>query len=395
MSTPSTIRICYVTTGLGTGGAEMMLCRLIAGMNAGRFRHEVISLTEGGRHVETLSRMQVPVHTLGMPAGRPTLRGLFRLIRLVRRMQPDILAGWMYHGNLAALLARLFLFRKVPVLWNVRQSLYALADEKPGSAAVIRMLGPLSRFTSCVVYNSRVGMRQHEGIGFRKEKSALIPNGVDTIGFAPCEEARRSVRKELGLADDTLLVGRFGRFAPMKDHAAFLDAAALLQRRFPEARYVLVGTQVDDANTELAARIEALGLRHRVQLLGERRDIPRLTAALDLAVSSSAFGEGFPNVMGEAMACAVPCVATDIGDSAWVMGEGGRVVPAGDPQALAGACADVLSLSSEERHALGAAGRRRIEETFSLGGAVHRYEELFERHVAGTPVATREVLCAV
>lgn len=395
MSTASTIRVCYVTTGLGTGGAEMMLCRLIAGMNAGRFRHEVISLTEGGRHVETLSRMQVPVHTLGMPAGRPTLSGLVRLIRLVRRMQPDILVGWMYHGNLAALLGRLFLFRKAPVLWNVRQSLYSLADEKRGSAMVIRVLGPLSRFVSCVVYNSRVGMRQHESSGFLGEKSVLIPNGVDTTGFAPSEEARRSVREELGLADDTLLVGRFGRFVPMKDHAAFLDAAALLHRRFPDARYVLVGTQVDDANTELTARIAALGLGHRVHLLGERRDIPRLTAALDLAVSSSAFGEGFPNVMGEAMACAVPCVATDIGDSAWVIGEGGRMVPAADPRALAGACADVLGLPSAARRALGAAGRRRIEETFSLRAAVHLYEEMFEHHVAGSSAVTREVLCAV
>lgn len=395
MTAPHPLRVCFITTGLGAGGAEMMLCRLIGGMDRTRFNSSVISLTEGGRHVDTLAELGVPVSSLAIPAGRPTLSGVIRLIKLVRRLDPDLLVGWMYHGNLAALLARMVLFRRVPVLWNVRQSLYSLGHEKRGSAAVIRMLGPLSRFVSSIAYNSKLSVRQHETVGFRNDKTVLIPNGIDTSVFAPSDAARRNVRAELGIPGEALLVGRFGRFTSMKDYPSFLEAAAMLRRQFPGAHFLLVGTGVDRANAELASRIAVLGLEDVVHLLGERRDMPRLTAALDVAVSSSAFAEGFPNVMGEAMACGVPCVATDIGDSTWLIGPAGWIVAAGQPQALADACAQILAMPPSERKALGMAGRQRIEKDFSLPAAVRRYEELFIQHAAEPSAASHEMPCAV
>ena len=183
------------------------------------------------------------------------------------------------------------------------------------------------------------------------------------------------MRAELGLGQTAPLVGLFARYDPMKDHANFLAAATLLARREPATRFLLAGTGVEWSNKELAAGISGRGLGGRVLLLGERDDMPRLTAALDVASSSSAWGETFRIVLAEAMACGVPCVATYVDGSADVIGETGRVVPPKDPGALAAAWLEVLRTGS--RAEFGRRARRRVEENFSLENTVRRYEALW------------------
>lgn len=379
MNRENRTHVLFVTTGLGSGGAEMMLCNIIAGLDPLRFRSSVISLTAGGKHEEILRRRGVGLASLGMRPGRPSPAALWRLARLLRAAKPDVIAGWMYHGCLAALLGKWLSLSRAPVVWNIRQSLDAIEREKPGSAAVIRLLARLSRFPDAITYNSRASIGHHEAIGYRSHRSLLIPNGLDSADFHPSDEARRSVRAELGLGAETPLVGRIGRFAPMKDHATFVAAGPSILAARPDAHFLMAGTGVEPANEELGRAIAALGLGSRFHLLGERHDLPRITAALDVACSSSAFGEGFPNVIGEAMACAVPCAVTDVGDSAWVVGGCGRVVPPRDAAALAGAIAGLLSLPAAERRALGAASRERIAQHFSLSAAVSRFEDLLAR----------------
>ena len=380
MKTKSPLHVTYITTGLGTGGAEMMLAQLVAGIRRDRFEQSVISLTEGGKHEATIRALGVPVHSLAMSPGKPSIGALVRLAKIVRKLQPDVLVGWMYHGDLAASLAKIMLCRRVPVIWNVRQSLYSLSFEKRGSAAVIRLLAKLSGWADCIAYNSEISARQHEEIGYRKERTVFIANGYNTTSFVPSEEAKLSVRAELGLPSDALLVGRFGRFAAMKDFGSFIEAAALVRDAMPDVHYVLVGTGVDTKNGEIMTQIEERGLSTNMHVLGERADMPRITASLDVACSSSAFGEGFPNVIGEAMSCAVPCVATDVGDSAWVIGNTGRIVPAKSPSDLATGLLSVLKLSAEERKALGEDARNRVLESFSLSSVVRRYEELYLKY---------------
>jgi glycosyltransferase involved in cell wall biosynthesis len=169
------------------------------------------------------------------------------------------------------------------------------------------------------------------------------------------------------------LVGRFGRYTAMKDYLTFLTAAGLILKAEPQIHFIAAGPNVDSANQELTAHIAALGINEHVHLLGERNDLPALTAWLDIAVSSSAFGEGFPNVVGEAMASAVPVVATDVGDTAWVLGSTGKLVPPGDARALADACLELLRLPREVRRSIGESGRQRVEEQFSLANAVQQF----------------------
>ncbi len=361
---PRPLRVCFFTTGLGTGGAEMMLWQLATRLDPARFTPTVISLTPGGKYLALLREAGIRVETLDMPPGKPTPKALWRLLKYTWQLKPQVLMGWMYHGCLAATLARGFLLFRAPMIWNIRQSLYDLALEKRGSAMVIRLLARIAWLVRKITYNSQVSARQHEAAGYPAAKTVLIANGFDTLRWRPGPppeplEITASFR-----------IGRFGRYTEMKDFPTFLEAAALITREVPDVQFILAGTGVDESNTALTTLVDRLGLAEKVQLLGERNDLPALTASLDLAVSSSAFGEGFPNVVGEAMACAVPVVATDIGDTSWVVGDTAPLVPARNPQAMAQACLKLIHLPAVERQALGQAGRERIETCFSLRAVV-------------------------
>lgn len=217
---------------------------------------------------------------------------------------------------------------------------------------------------------------QHEIIGYDTKNSCVIPNGFDVSLFAPSLEARATVRAESGLSDDAFLIGLIGRFHPIKDHENFLRASAILAEEYEGVRFVLCGKGVEWSNPFLSRLSRELRITERIFLLGERHDIPRLTAALDIA-SSSSITEGFPNVIGEAMACGVACVATDAGGSSTVVGETGRVTPARDPFSLASAWKEIIALGPTGRSALGQAARQRIAKCFSLEAVVCEYEELY------------------
>ena len=186
------------------------------------------------------------------------------------------------------------------------------------------------------------------------------------------------MREELGISEETPLIGLVGRFNAQKDHGTFIRGAARLHADLPEVHFLLCGDDVTCENIELAEWLKASGIGDRCHLLGRREDIPRLTAALDIATTSSAYGEGFPNVIGEAMASGVPCVATDVGDSALIVDEAGKIVPPRDPRALAEAWRALIMLGPDGRARVGLAARRRIEKHFSLPVVVARYQSLYE-----------------
>ena len=210
----------------------------------------------------------------------------------------------------------------------------------------------------------------------------VIPNGTDLSAFRPNQGARHSVRKELEIPEEAPLIGLVGRFHPHKDHYNFLRAASSLYRDRRDVHFVLCGDEVTWQNSRLVGWIQEAGIQQCSHLLGRRDDIPRLTAALDIATSSS-FGESFANVIVEAMSCGVPCVVTDVGDSAVIVGNTGRVVPPQNPQKLAHALRELLGLGHTGRTRLGIAARSRIQEYFDLPGAVARYENVYQELADG------------
>ncbi len=371
--------VLHVITGLRTGGAERMLCQLLSAVDRHRWEPVVVSLTDGSSPEVWLREQGIPVYNLGMRPGKlPSPAAWIKLIRMVRRIRPDLIHGWMYHANLAAQLANFFLLPRVPVVWSIHHSPGALSAEKKMTAGTIRLGARLSRLPDQIVYASRASRAQHVLLGYDDRKGRLIPNGVDTDIFLPSYTARAAVREELGLAAAGLVIGSLARYHPVKDHENFLRAAALLCSR-PEGRelqFVMAGAGVDPGNPDLQPLIKELGIGDRVHLLGERPDTARLLAALDLFTVSS-YGEALPMVLLEAMSCGVPCVTTDVGDAALVVGDTGRVVAPRDPEALAGGWSALILAGEENRRALGAAARQRVIDNYTLTVCARSYEELY------------------
>jgi len=376
------IKVMYIINDLSIGGAEMMLYKLLAETDRDRFEPVVISLIDRGALRQRIEKLGIAVHTARMKPGLPSPLGWWRLIRLMRRHKPDLVLGWMYHSCLAAQLANFFVPQRVPVLWSIHYSITSLASEKKLTAAVIRACALLSKLAAQLIFVSRASQSQHKPLGYTLDDSCVIPNGINVEEFVPSGESRSSVRSELGLAEDALLIGLVGRYHPVKDHANFLKAAALISKQYPSTHFLLVGRGVDHANAVLRRSIQEIGLSREAHLLGERNDMPRLAAALDLFSLTSAYGESFPNVIGEAMACEVPCVVTDVGDAVWIVGNAGRVVPPRDPRALADAWKEMIDLGPVGRKALGRDARSRVIECFPLEAVVARYEALYETVLA-------------
>lgn len=370
------ITIAHVITDLGVGGAEVMLRNLVQRMDRTRFRNVVISLTDRGFFADDIERAGVAVEALGIERGRPDPRLLVRLRRSLKKHQPDIVQTWLYHADLLGTLVR----RAVPdatLLWNVRCSFMEMRRYNPLSGMTRRMLAMMSKVPTAVVVNSVSGREVHERLGYRPRRWVLLPNGFDTERFKPDSNARSAIREELGLAEDTFLVGTVGRFDPMKDHATFLAAAELVARDV-DAHFVLAGRGLEASNSVLVDWIRSRGLVGRVHLLGPRKDVAAIDAALDVFCFASRYGEGFPNVVGEAMACATPCVVTDVGDAAAIVGDTGTVAAPGDAAGLADGVNKLLRMSSSERRQIGARARARIENDYSIGSIVRQYEKFYD-----------------
>ncbi|MFO0910435.1 MAG: glycosyltransferase [Isosphaeraceae bacterium] len=381
------IRIVHVINSLANGGAEAMLANLAVRTDRGRFEPSVALLIDDRTQAAAIEAAGIPISQMGMRPGIPDPVGLGRLARHLRRVRPHVVQTWMDHSNLiGGLAARAALGSSVRVVWGVHHSNHVPGLTKRTTLWTLSACASLSRrVPDRIVLVSQAGHALYSSRGFDMSRMTVIPNGFDTQSFQPDPAARLAVRRELGIDPDVTLVGLVARYDPNKDHPNFLRAASILASRDPEVRFLLCGMGIDEGNAALTQAISSLGLSDRCHLLGRRGDVARIHAALDLEVSSS-LSEAFPLVLGEAMACGVPCVATHVGDSALIVGSCGRIVPPREPHALAFAMAELLALPIDDRRRLGLAARKRIAELFDLSVIAHRYERLYEQLVqeAGT-----------
>ena len=367
------LALCHVITSTRVGGAEAQLLRFLRATPPDRAHQRVISLEPLGSLAPQMEAAGAQVLSLNLrPGPAALLSGVRALASLLRAQPAQVVQTWMYHADLLGLAASRLAGRP-PVVWSLRCSDLALSRS---TALVVRLCALLSSRAAAVVANSASGLAWHQGLGYRNQRPRMIPNGFDCDLFRPDAQARAQAREELGLGPEHLLVGHVARWDPAKDHANFLAAASQVAQDLPQARFALIGQGTEQGNPALAA-CQAPALAGRCFLLGQRDDVPRWLAAMDLFVSSSR-SEGFPNAVGEAMACATPVVATDAGDTALILGETGRVVPVGQPQSLAQAMAQVLALPAPERQAMGAQGRRRMEEHYAAPVMVRAYMDLYK-----------------
>ncbi|MGQ0537439.1 MAG: glycosyltransferase family 4 protein [Gemmatimonadaceae bacterium] len=373
----------HVITGLETGGSEMMLLKLVEHTEGGQLHNHVVSLTTLGTIGPVLSDRGVTVNALGMRSGIPSPRAIARLAAIMRRAKIEVVQTWMYHANLLGGLAAVAAGRP-PVVWNLRAANLQRGSEKLSTLALARVSGRVaSAICRSIVTNSEHARRVHTAMGYPQRLFRVIPNGFDTQRFRPDAVTRHSVRAELGVPNDAVLIGLVGRYHPSKGHSTFLEAAGILAREHPKVQFVLIGDGAARDNPELTQHIRARALGDRLHALGRRMEMPPLFTALDIYTSASLY-ESFPNVLGEAMSSGVPCVATDVGDCARVVGDTGRIIPPGDVDALVSAWRELLALGDAGRGNLGRRARRRIEEHFRIDVVADQYVQLYQELVNGS-----------
>ena len=368
--------ILHLISTLDTGGAEIFLLRLVSGMDKTKFKNIIVSMTDIGPVGKSMEDNGISIHALCMKKGIPDPGGVIRLFKLIRQHKIDIVQCWMYHANLLGIFFK-FLSPKVKILWNIRCS-----NMKFGSYGMIydfavKAGALLSRLPDYVIVNSFAGKKFHEDIGYHNKNWVVLHNGIDCDKNSERKSKNKALLKGLGLPEDAFVVTSVARFDPMKDHKTFLKAAGILLKKNPKVHFIFAGRGMDKNNEFIKEHMGLIEQKDNIHLLGERNDISRIYSISDLACSSSAYGEGFSNAIAEAMAASVPCVVTDVGDSAYIVGTTGMIVPVNDPHAMARAWEKMITKGDAKLQELGSKAAKRIKTKFRMDHTISGYESLF------------------
>ncbi len=355
-------RLVLLIRSLDYGGAERHLLTLARFLDKERFAVTVLYFYPGGALEDELKASGVRLISLDKRGRWDLLRFSWRLVKQLRAIRPDVLHSFLVEPNLLSVLLKPLLPR-ARVIWGVRASRVHFEHYDWFSRFNFRLQCLFSRFADLIIFNSDAGRAFHIGEGFPAAQALVIYNGIDTERFQPEREAGQRLRAQFGVAANSILIGHAGRLDPMKDHPTFLKAAAIVCRQRNDVRFLCVGgAGAEDYADHLRVLASELGISEKVVWAGARHDMAAVYCALDLFASSS-YSEGFPNVIGEAMACGVPCVVTETGDSALIVGETGIVVAPHDSEALAAALISLLKRNHKEA---GAQARLRILDNFSV-----------------------------
>lgn len=354
-------KILIVSTGLGLGGAERSLYNFLVAGAAEKYECIVLSLRDDGYWGDEFRSIGVEVLALNLHRPIMWRQALKVLKKILNLKHVTTIQGWMYHGNLAAFLFRILVHRKAKILWSIRQTLYELNKEKILTQLIIRICAHISAHVDRIIYNSKVSMEQHQKLGFVSD-SILIENGFDEDAIFPKDFDKQKFRKQFGCSKETLIVGHVARFHPMKNQAGFIKAMMKLCDEKPYVNVFMIGRGVP---TLFRDKIPE---KHKKNffLLEETSDVYKFMCIFDVFCLSSSWGEGFPNVLAEAMLLKTPCVSTDVGDAKRILGGCGIVVNQTGEDALYRGLKKIISMTEQERLELGVSGHERIKHSFSL-----------------------------
>ena len=373
-----TKRVTHLITGLGMGGAEMMLWQVLKYGDTAAADLRVISLSGEGEsqyYVEQIRALGISV--TAVPLKRRPVSSVLRICKLLRKT--DTLFCWMYHSNfLGYILGRMCHVKRI--VWNICHNDLSEANNKKLTLWINRFCAAHSARVDCIAYNGESSRRIHEDAGYARQKGTVLPNGCDCTRFCPDPEAAPSLHRELGIPDGRRIVLSVGRNHPIKDLPTFIRAFSIVHQHHPESTAVMCGTGItpEDADLQALCRACELQIGSDLYLIGQRTDVPRLQAACDLYVLHSA-AEAFPNVLLQAMACGCLCVSTDVGPARELLGNDAQIVPPGDPAALAGAMEQMLTLSQENAQLLRDQARKTVLEHYSIGEVARIYTALYEQ----------------
>ena len=372
--------VTHIISSLADGGAERNLYRLCS--NSRAWNHTVIVFMGEGKYFSELESVGIKVHCLNMSKGRITLKGVIRLWKLIIAIKPDVVQTWMYHADLVGgIVSRLCRVGKI--VWGVRHNNLTQGNISTKTWWIAKACAICSWIIPDLIIScSYDSVKTHVQFGYRQEKMTVISNGCEPSIFDIDTNSRENIRNKLSINDNVFLIGMVGRFDIQKDHANLIAALSNLKRRGLNFKCILIGTGIELSNSKLSDLINSENLSSHVLLLGQQADVPAYMNSLDIHVLSS-LGEGFPNVIAEAMLCGVPCVATDVGDASYIIGSQGWVVPSRDHEALANKIIiahrawleDPLSWGKRKSDV-----REQIVNNFSVEKMVGKYESAWSEH---------------
>jgi len=370
------LKIIHIITELDVGGAELVLTNLVEELSASECRTMVICLKKRGEIADRIEQCGVTVVSLSIDRGLNVLFFMFRLRKLIKKEAPDIINTWLYHADIIGFFAARLCGIK-NVIWNIR-----CADIDKGhfpfkTRVLVKLNSFLSRYINNVVVNSNAGKKWHVEQGYKPESWKVIPNGYDLDKWKFDGKTRIRLREALGIDEASFVIGMVARYDPLKDHRTFISAMNLVKSRYPAIKILMFGKNIDSNNKQLTDYISQYDLTDNISLLGITHNLHEYYSVFDILVSSSVT-EGFPNVLAEAMACERPCVSTDVGDAALIIGNTGKIVSVSDPDTMANKVIELIMFGPEKRRELGVMARNRIQKNYSIKTMANSYKTLYD-----------------
>lgn len=370
------MKVLHIIIGLTLGGAELMMKRLIEShQDIPDCEHAVVSLTDQGKLGQQLRDQGIPVVSLGMRSAMDVPKILYKLIITIRAYRPDIIQTWMYHADLlGGVAARLAGIDKI--IWGIRSTDISNGGSKATlliRSLCARLSRAIPKIIICAAYASEVA---HAEIGYDQTRMVVIPNGFEVSRLHATVQQRDAIRQEAGIGPDELVIGSLGRLNPAKDQENFIEAARILAEKYENLKFLMIGDGLEPGNEKLMKIIASTGHADRFVLLGERRDVPACLKAMDIFCLHSRT-EGFPNALGEAMTIGLPCVTTNAGDAAYLLGDVGPVVPTQDSAALADGIEKLIMLDDQERQELGRKAQNRINNNFTIAQTSEKFLQIY------------------
>jgi glycosyltransferase involved in cell wall biosynthesis len=370
--------IVHVITCLNDGGAEAVLYRLC--LFDKKNTHVVISLQDEGKYGPMLISKGISVHCLNLTRNMLTLHGIFKLIQLFKKIELDVVQTWLYHADfIGGVVAKALGLKNI--CWGIRSADFDCGSIRKATIFVVRLNALLSGWIPVhIISCSNKAVDTHVSFGYKKRKFIVIQNGYSLHEFAPNLKGVRTLRELAGVPENIIVLGMVARFDPLKDHKNLVAALDLVSKFGYNFCCLLVGTGVSADNSELKNWLEQYRLNNRVILMGQRTDIPLVMNLIDIHILSSS-GEAFPNVLCEAMACGTPCVTTDVGDAAEIVGNTGWVVPAGSAQELSEAIIEAINERyNDPYHWIKRQqdARERIKDNFGIEKMVKKYSQVWQ-----------------
>lgn len=371
------MKVLHIITGLGNGGAEGVLYRLC--LNDKEYKHIIISLTDLGFYGQLLINKGVVVHQINLSL-RNLIPKSFHLFRKLKDIKPDVIQTWMYHADLfGGLIARLGGYKNI--FWNIRHTNLSIGESKTSTILIFKISSLLSFIIpKQIICCADESLKVHHKNGYNFSKMIVIPNGYDTSVYFPDKVLRIQTKSDLDLSEKFVVLGMIGRFHPQKNHLGLIKALSIVKNSFHEFKFILVGRDLNSSNLKLNNEIKKYNLESNILMLDQRSDIPAIMNALDINVLSSSSGEGFPNVLPEAMSCSVPCVTTDVGDAVKIVGSSGWIAPPNDSDAMAKAILGAINEFKNDTESWGLrkkSCRERIIDNYSLDKMIKNYHEVW------------------